>query len=580
MSPRAAPAVKPPLWPVDMPLEPRPGGRLWMGVAGKGGAGKSVLSGTLARVLARRGNRVLAIDTDPMPGMAHSLGVAEPEQPLLTQAAFKPEKGPWRLKSGVGPVTAVRRYTTEAPDGVRLMQLGKADTNGLAPSSVNAFLQLVRRMHEAPSLYEWAIVGDLAAGPRQPAAGFSPYARLYVVVVEPTSQSAMTGRRCARIARGPLGADVIFVASKVRERRGAPPRRAPARRARGPRDPRRPGGARSREPARRGPRRGAGLTGRAGGGAAGRHHRAAKGRSIMKIAVSGKGGAGKTTISGTIARALARAGHDVIAIDADVNPMLGISLGLGMDGTERLAGLRQQVSASGNANDAIHEHTIEGLIERFGEDAPDGVRIVVASRVDMPDHGCLCCGVSADRLLREMEGGGRTVVGDLEAGIGVLSRMKKGSLDAVLVVANPTPKSIEVARRAAEAAVAREIPMHRRRQPHRERRGPRDDHRRPRRARDRDRARGPGHRPRGRRGPRADRPRRHRAGRAGDHRDHRSAGGGPRLAATRVLVAILLFDGVVALDAVGPYDVLKLMPGRRRADGRGEPRARSRRTGR
>ena len=179
----------------------------------------------------------------------------------------------------------------------------------------------------------------------------------------------------------------------------------------------------------------------------------------MKIAVCGKGGAGKTTISGTIARALARAGHDVIAIDADVNPMLGISLGLGMDGTERLAGMRQLLSESGNSDDAVHEHTIEGLIERFGEDAPDGVRIVVASRVDMPDHGCLCCGVSADRLLREMEGGGRTVVGDLEAGVGVLTRMQKGSLDVVLVVANPTPKSIEVARRAAEAAVSREIPL-------------------------------------------------------------------------------------------------------------------------
>ena len=37
----------------------------------------------------------------------------------------------------------------------------------------------------------------------------------------------------------------------------------------------------------------------------------------MKIAVAGKGGAGKTTISGTLARALARAGHDVMAIDAD-----------------------------------------------------------------------------------------------------------------------------------------------------------------------------------------------------------------------------------------------------------------------
>ncbi|MGI9098676.1 MAG: ArsA-related P-loop ATPase [Solirubrobacteraceae bacterium] len=216
MSPTTA--VRPPLWPVDMPLEPRPGGPLWMAVAGKGGAGKSVISGTLARVLARRGRHVLAIDSDPMPGMAHSLGIPEPSTPpLLMQAAVKPEKGPWRLKPGIGPVAVTRRFTTPAPDGVRLLQLGKADQDGLAPvtASVSAFLQTVRRMHEARSLYDWAIVGDLPAGPRQPAAGFCPYARLYVVVVEPTSQSALTGRRVARIARGPLGADVLFVASKI-----------------------------------------------------------------------------------------------------------------------------------------------------------------------------------------------------------------------------------------------------------------------------------------------------------------------------------------------------------------------------
>jgi CO dehydrogenase maturation factor len=177
----------------------------------------------------------------------------------------------------------------------------------------------------------------------------------------------------------------------------------------------------------------------------------------MKIAVSGKGGAGKTTISGTIARSLARSGRAVTAIDADVNPMLGISLGLGMDGTERLAGIRQELSEGHADHEHDHAHTIDELVERFGEDAPDGVRVVVASRVDMPDHGCLCCGVSADRLLREIEGTGRTVLGDLEAGVGVLSRMEPGNLDVVLVVANPTPKSIEVARRAAETCVAREI---------------------------------------------------------------------------------------------------------------------------
>ena len=217
MSATAPPAVKPPLWPVDMPLIPRPTAPLWIGVAGKGGAGKSVLSGTLARVLARRGHRVLAIDSDPMPGMTQSLGVAEPDAPMLLQAAEKPEKGPWRLRAGIGPATAVRRYTTPAPDGIRLMQLGKSDTDGLSNvmGSVNAYLDVVRRLHEARSLYSWAIVGDLPAGPRHLAAGFSPYASLYVVVVEPTSQSAMTGRRVARLARGPLGADVIFVASKI-----------------------------------------------------------------------------------------------------------------------------------------------------------------------------------------------------------------------------------------------------------------------------------------------------------------------------------------------------------------------------
>lgn len=172
----------------------------------------------------------------------------------------------------------------------------------------------------------------------------------------------------------------------------------------------------------------------------------------MKIAVAGKGGAGKTTVSGTIARALGRAGHQVIAVDADVNPMLGISLGLGMDATERLAAVRQGL----DTGETDHEPTIEGMMERFGANAPDGVRVLVASHVDVPDSGCGCCAATPDRLLADVESTGRTVLGDLEAGTGVLSRMKPGSLDLVLVVANPAPKSIEVARRAVETAVARD----------------------------------------------------------------------------------------------------------------------------
>ena len=171
----------------------------------------------------------------------------------------------------------------------------------------------------------------------------------------------------------------------------------------------------------------------------------------MKIVVAGKGGAGKTTVSGTLARALARSGRTVLALDADVNPMLGISLGVGIDETERLAGVRQALQEG----EVDHEPTVDGMVESFGADAPDGVRLVVASRMDAPDSGCPCCGVTADRLLRELEADGRTVLGDLEAGVGVLSRMEAENVDLVLVVVNPTAKSIEVARRAVETAVAR-----------------------------------------------------------------------------------------------------------------------------
>ena len=189
----------------------------WLAVAGKGGSGKSVISGTLARVLARRGHEVLAIDSDPMPGMARSLGVEEPATPPLQEAAIKPEGERWRLKPGVGPARAVSRFTTPAPDGVRLLQLGKADKDGLTNinASVNAFLRIVHRLHEPSTLQALTIVGDLPAGPRHPAAGFSPYASLYVIVVEPTSQSALTARRVARIAREHRDADVLFVANKV-----------------------------------------------------------------------------------------------------------------------------------------------------------------------------------------------------------------------------------------------------------------------------------------------------------------------------------------------------------------------------
>lgn len=58
-------------------------------------------------------------------------------------------------------------------------------------------------------------------------------------------------------------------------------------------------------------------------------------------------------------------------------------------------------------------------------------------------------------MLGELEGDGRIVIGDLEAGLGTVLRMQAERVDAVLVVADPSAKSIEVARRAVESASGR-----------------------------------------------------------------------------------------------------------------------------
>ncbi|MBW3609174.1 MAG: AAA family ATPase [Actinobacteria bacterium] len=168
----------------------------------------------------------------------------------------------------------------------------------------------------------------------------------------------------------------------------------------------------------------------------------------MKIAVAGKGGVGKTTVSGTVARALARSGHTVLALDGDLNPMLGVSLGVGGEQTELIVAARQAVAAG----EEEHAPTIEEIVKRFGADAPDGVRMVIASRVEFMDPGCMCCGVNPVNLVRQLEHGERTVVCDLEAGIGTIERIETGVVDVLLVVANPTGKSLEVARRAIEIA--------------------------------------------------------------------------------------------------------------------------------
>lgn len=184
---------------------------------GKGGAGKSSLAGTFARTLAASGERVLALDSDPMPGLAFSLGAAQSDAGLPDDVVQEQQgrKGPgrFRLREGLTGAAAVEQYAISAADGVRFLQLGKA--RGPRWNNTRAHFAFQRVLDDLPG-EGWSIVGDLPAGTRQPFMTWGRYARTFLVVVEPTPASLLTARRLARLAGSEQVPRVVAVANKVR----------------------------------------------------------------------------------------------------------------------------------------------------------------------------------------------------------------------------------------------------------------------------------------------------------------------------------------------------------------------------
>jgi len=100
----------------------------------------------------------------------------------------------------------------------------------------------------------------------------------------------------------------------------------------------------------------------------------------MRIAISGKGGTGKTSISGTLARLAARRGYATLAIDCDSNPNLGASLGLDYETLNQVVPLPKAVSLK-------EEISAEKLVAQYGVSAADGVTLVVATKVEQAGGG-------------------------------------------------------------------------------------------------------------------------------------------------------------------------------------------------
>jgi CO dehydrogenase maturation factor len=182
---------------------------------GKGGAGKSVVAGTLARLLAATGEPVLAVDSDPLPGLAVSLGVESSDAPLPAEAIEQAPDGArprFRLAAGMTAEEAVERYAPLGPDGVRFLQFGKPRDRGRdLLGSQAVFRQIVAELPPE----RWSVVGDLPGGTRQPFFGWGGYAEALLVVVEPTPASLLTARRLAKLGRGEGAPTVVAVATKT-----------------------------------------------------------------------------------------------------------------------------------------------------------------------------------------------------------------------------------------------------------------------------------------------------------------------------------------------------------------------------
>jgi CO dehydrogenase maturation factor len=111
----------------------------------------------------------------------------------------------------------------------------------------------------------------------------------------------------------------------------------------------------------------------------------------MKIAVAGKGGSGKTTIAGTLARLLARQGlQGVLAIDADSNPNLALTLGLSREQAAGLPRIPREVldrATDESGSRWVLTKSVDEIIHDHGIKAPDGVTLLLMGWVEHAGAG-------------------------------------------------------------------------------------------------------------------------------------------------------------------------------------------------
>ncbi len=183
----------------------------------------------------------------------------------------------------------------------------------------------------------------------------------------------------------------------------------------------------------------------------------------FRLAVSGKGGVGKSTLAGTLARLFAQDGHRVLAIDADPDANLSSALGLP-------SSLRQNVRTISHERQLIEERTgakvrefgqiftlnpdVRGIAEQYAT-RYNGVDLLVLGAAQRAGGGCACPeSVLLKSLVRHLVlKRDEVVILDMEAGIEHLGRGTALGVDLMLVVVEPGQRSVETAHRIRAMAL-------------------------------------------------------------------------------------------------------------------------------
>lgn len=179
----------------------------------------------------------------------------------------------------------------------------------------------------------------------------------------------------------------------------------------------------------------------------------------MKIAITGKGGVGKTTLAGLLARLLADRGDTVLAIDADPDANFGSAIGIAPEALATISPISKMKELAeertGAEGDGMYSLTpyVADIPNEYAVEHK-GVKLLLLGTVEQGGGGCICPEHALVRTLMKhiLFQKGESVVMDMEAGIEHLGRGTAESVDALITVVEPGSRSIQTAKQIQSLA--------------------------------------------------------------------------------------------------------------------------------